>query len=87
MFDITCQTQVLPLQKIDLSMKWSIGIKDLPEYGLSSGVILRDPETRDWFNGLEEVLLYMDENRTLLNDDLKALGLEDAELCILKKED
>ena len=68
-------------------MKYSIGIKKMSDYGLSNGVILRDPEIRDWFNSLEEVLLYIDENLSLLNADLSALGLEDAELCILKKED
>lgn len=68
-------------------MKYSIGIKGMPEYGLSNDTIVRNPEERDWFNGLEEVLLYMDENLSLLDVDLSALGLEKAELCILKKED
>lgn len=68
-------------------MKFSIGVKEMPEYGLSNGEILRDPQKRDWFNGLEEVLLYMDENLSLLNADIKSLGLEGADLCILKKED
>lgn len=68
-------------------MKFSIGIKGKPEYGLSGGQILRDPEQLDWFEGITEVLLYMDENGSSLDADLKALGLEDAELSILKKED
>lgn len=68
-------------------MKFSIGIKNLPGYGLSDNVIQRDPEKINWFDGLEEVLLYMDENYSSLNADLKALGLENADLCILKKED
>lgn len=68
-------------------MKYSIGVKGLPEYGLNNGVILRDPEVRDWFNSLESVLLYIDENLSLLNADLSALGLENAELNILKAED
>lgn len=67
-------------------MKYSIGIKGIPEYGLSNGVILHDPQERDWFNSLSEVLLYIDENLNLLNADLKDLGFEDKELSILKKE-
>lgn len=68
-------------------MKFSIGVKGMSQYGLSNGVIVRDPQVLDWFNGLEEVLLYMDENSWSLEADLKDLGLEDAELSILKKED
>lgn len=67
-------------------MKYSIGIKEMPEYGLSYGEILRDPQERDWFNELSEVLQYIDDNIRFLNADLKALGLEGAELSILKKE-
>lgn len=59
----------------------------MPEYGLSNGVIVRDPQVLDWFSGLEEVLLYMDENGSSLDADLNDLGLEDAELSILKKEE
>jgi hypothetical protein len=65
-------------------MKYSIGIKDMPEYGLSGGMILRDPEVRDWFNSLQDLLLYMDENLSLLNADLKTLGIEDKEMNIIK---
>lgn len=68
-------------------MKYSIGIKGLPEYGLNNGMILRDPKERDWFNGLEEALLYIDENLGYLDADLSAFGIEDAELCFLRKED
>lgn len=68
-------------------MKYSIGVKGMPEYGLSNGVIVRDPQVLDWFSGLEEVLLYMDENGSSLDADLNDLGLEDAELSILKKEE
>lgn len=68
-------------------MKFTIGIKGMPEYGLSNGVIVRDPQVLDWFSGLEEVLLYMDENDSSLNADLNDLGLKDAELSILKKEE
>ena len=68
-------------------MKFTIGIKGMPEYGLSNGVIVRDPQVLDWFSGLEEVLLYMDENGSSLNADLNDLGLKDAELSILKKEE
>lgn len=57
----------------------------MPEFGLSNGVIVRDPQVLDWFNGLEEVLLYMDENGSSLEADLKDLGLEDAELSIIKQ--
>lgn len=81
-----CQTVALSLQKI-LGMKFSIGVKEMPEYGLSGGQILRDPQELDWFNGITEVLLYMDENLSLLNADLKAFGLENTDLCILKKEE
>lgn len=66
-------------------MKFSIGVKGMPEFGLSNGVIVRDPQVLDWFNGLEEVLLYMDENGSSLEADLKDLGLEDAELSIIKQ--
>lgn len=66
-------------------MKFSIGVKGMPEFGLSNGVIVRDPQVLDWFNGLEEVLLYMDENGLSLEADLKDLGLEDAELSIIKQ--
>lgn len=65
-------------------MKYSIGIKGMPEYGLSGGMILRDPEVRDWFNSLQDLLLYMDENLSLLNADLKTLGIEDREMNIIK---
>lgn len=68
-------------------MKFSIGVKGMSQYGLSNGVIVRDPQVLDWFNGITEVLLYMDENGSSLYADLRALGLEDAELSILKKED
>lgn len=68
-------------------MKYSIGIKGLPEYGLNNGMILRDPKERDWFNSLESVLLYIDENLSLLNADLSILALENVELNILKAED
>lgn len=68
-------------------MKYSIGIKGLPEYGLNNGMILRDPKERDWFNGLEEALLYIDENLGYLDADLSAFGIEDTELCFLRKED
>lgn len=68
-------------------MKYSIGVKGMPEYGLSNGVIVRDPQVLDWFSGLEEVLLYMDENGSSLDADLNDLGLKDAELSILKKEE
>lgn len=68
-------------------MKYSIGIKGFPGYGLHNGVIVRDPQTLDWFNSLEEVLLYMDENGSSLDEDLNDLGLKDAELSILKKEE
>lgn len=67
-------------------MKFSIGVKNLPGYGLCNGVIVRDPQVLDWFNSLEEVLLYMDENGSSLEADLKDLGLADAELNILKAE-
>lgn len=67
-------------------MKYSIGIKGFPGYGLSNGEIVRDPQTLDWFNSLEEVLLYMDENGSSLDADLKDLGIEDEELCFLRKE-
>lgn len=66
-------------------MKFSIGVKGMPEFGLSNGVIVRDPQVLDWFSGLEEVLLYMDENGSSLEADLKDLGLEDAELSIIKQ--
>lgn len=59
----------------------------MPEYGLSNDEIVRDPQVRDWFNGLEEVLLYMDENSWSLEADLKDLGLENEEFSIIKKED
>lgn len=68
-------------------MKFTIGVKGMPEYRLSNGEIVRDPQVCDWFNGLEELLLYMDENNSLLEADLKKLGIEDAELSILKKEE
>lgn len=68
-------------------MKYSIGVKEMPEYGLSYGEILRDPKERDWFNELLEVLQYIDDNISSLNANLKALGLEEADICILKKED
>lgn len=68
-------------------MKYSIGVKGMPEYGLSNGVIVRDPQVLDWFSGLEEVLLYMDENGSSLDEDLNDLGLKDAELSIFKKEE
>ncbi len=77
----------LSLPEKVLNMKFSIGVKEMPEYGLSGGQILRDPQELDWFNGITEVLLYMDENLSLLNADLKAFGLENTDLCILKKED
>ena len=32
-------------------MKFSIGVKGMPEYGLSNDEIVRDPQVRDWFNG------------------------------------
>lgn len=67
-------------------MKYSIGIKGFPGYGLSNDEIVRDPQTLDWFNSLEEVLLYMDECGSSLDADLKNLGLADAELNILKAE-
>lgn len=67
-------------------MKYSIGIKGFPGYGLHNGVIVRDPLTLDWFNSLQEVLLYMDEYGSSLDADLNDLGLEDAELNILKAE-
>lgn len=57
----------------------------MPGYGLCNGVIVRDPQVLDWFSGLEEVLLYMDENGSSLEADLKDLGLEDAELSIIKQ--
>lgn len=66
-------------------MKFSIGVKGMPEFGLSNGVIVRDPQVLDWFSGLEEVLLYIDENSWSLEADLKDLGLEDAELSIIKQ--
>ena len=75
----------LSLPEKVLNMKFSIGVKEMPEYGLSGGQILRDPQELDWFNGITEVLLYMDENLSLLNADLKAFGLENTDLCILKK--
>ena len=68
-------------------MKFTIGVKGMPEFGLSNGVIVRDPQVLDWFSGLEEVLLYMDENGSSLDADLNDLGLKDAELSILKKEE
>ena len=68
-------------------MKFSIGVKGMPEYGLSNDEIVRDPQARDWFNGLEEVLLYMDENSWSLEADLKDLGIENEEFSIIKKED
>lgn len=68
-------------------MKYSIGVKGMPEYGLSNGVIVRDPQVLDWFNSLEEVLLYIDENGSSLDADLNDLGLKDAEISILKKEE
>lgn len=68
-------------------MKFTIGIKGMPEYGLSNGEIVREPQVCDWFKGLEELLLYMDENNSLFESDLKKLGIEDAELSILKKEE
>lgn len=59
----------------------------MPEYGLSNDEIVRDPQVLDWFNGLEELLLYMDENSWSLEADLKDLGLENEEFSIIKKED
>lgn len=86
-FDITCQNVNVSLQKEVLNMKFSIGVKGMPEYGLSNDEIVRDPQVRDWFNGLEEVLLYMDENSWSLEADLKDLGIENEEFSIIKKED
>ena len=68
-------------------MKFSIGVKGMPEYGLSNDEIVCDPQVLDWFNGLEELLLYMDENSWSLEADLKDLGLENEEFSIIKKED
>lgn len=59
----------------------------MPEYGLSNDEIVRDPQVLDWFNGLEELLLYMDENSWSLEADLKDLGIENEEFSIIKKED
>ena len=59
----------------------------MPEYGLSNDEIVRDPQVLDWFNGLEELLLYMDENSWSLEAALKDLGLENEEFSIIKKED
>lgn len=67
-------------------MKFTIGVKGMPQYGLSNGVMQRDPQEMDWFNDLEELLSYMDENGSSLDADLKDLGIEDAELSILKVE-
>jgi hypothetical protein len=77
---------VFTFAKKVLNMKFSIGVKEMPEYGLSGGQILRDPQERDWFNGLSEVLQYIDDNISFLTADLKAFGLESTDLCILKKE-